>query len=108
MANARKKNVIYVDATGDITVDAIKPILYGVLVTPSADNSRFVLKESNGGTIVVDIKIVPTESRYLDLSGFNGIELSATFNVDTLTNITSVQLFGSWLGAVGEARGKAK
>ncbi len=103
MANARKKNVIFVDATGSITVDALKPILYGVLVTPSAADARFVLKESASGTIVVDIKIDVVATRFLDLMNM-GIELSSTFEVATLTNITSVQLYGSFLQPIGKAR----
>ena len=103
MANARKKNVIFVDTTGTIAVDALKPILYGVLVTPSAADSRFVLKESVSGTVVVDIKIDVLASRFLDLMNM-GIELAGSFEVATLTNITSVMLYGSFLQPVGKAR----
>lgn len=103
MANTWKKNAIYIDATGDVTVDALKPILYGVLVTPSAADSRFVLKESSGGTIVVDIKIDVLASRFLDMLHM-GIELNKTFNIATLTNITSVILYGSFYQPIGKAR----
>lgn len=103
MANARKKNVIFVDATGTITVDAVKPILYGVLVTPSAADSRVVIKESASGTIVVDIKLVEVESRFLDLMHM-GIELTSAFEIATLTNMTSVLLYGSFNQPVGKAR----
>lgn len=103
MANAKKKNIIFVDSTGTITVDALKPQLYGVLVTPSAEDSYFVLKESASGTVVVAIKLVAVESRYLDLMSM-GIELTSAFEVATLTNITSVLLYGSWNLPVGRAR----
>lgn len=109
MANARHKNTIYVDTTGDITVDAVKPILYGLILTPSADNSRIVIKESSsGGIIKLDLKIGPTESRFLNISrafDAGGIELTTTFNITTLTNITSVILIGSWYASDGGARG---
>lgn len=109
MANARKKDVIFVDATGDITVDAVKPVLWGVLITPSAANARLVIKESSStGTTVVDLKVEPVESRFLDLSGLGGIELSTTFNITTLTNITTVLLYGDWLQNVGQARGSGR
>lgn len=109
MANARKKDVIFVDATGDITVDAVKPILWGVLITPSAANSRLVIKESSStGTTVVDAKIEAVETRFLDLSGMGGIELTTTFNITTLTNMTSVMLYGDWVQNVGVARGTGR
>ena len=105
MANSQKKNVIYVDATGDITPGASRPLLMGILVTPSADNSLVVIKESSSsGTIVVSIKIEPTESRYLDFTGFGGIELPTTFNITTLTNITAVVLYGTWITPGGKAQ----
>lgn len=103
MANAQKKNIIFVDSTGTINVSAVKPILYGCLITPSAADSRFVLKESASGTVVVDIKLVEVESRFLDLMKM-GIELTSAFEVATLTNITSVLLYGSWYQPVGKAR----
>lgn len=105
MANARTKNVIYVDSTGDITVDAVKPILKGVVITPSAADSRLVIKESSSsGQVVVDIKLIEIETRYLDLGWMEGIELTTTFNITTLTNITTVLLYGSWNQPVGRAR----
>lgn len=107
MANAQKKNAIYIDtgAGATITVNAMKPVLLGMMICPSADNSRVVIKESASGTVVVDVKIVPTESRYLDFSGFKGIELTTTFEITTLTNITSVILYGSWNSPAGQAIG---
>ncbi len=109
MANARKKNTIYVDATGDITVEAIKPLLCGLVITPSAANSEFKLKEtSSTGVIIIHVKIEAIESRFLDLTKFTaagGIELTTTFNINLLTNISSVQLFGIWTAPVGNAKG---
>ena len=105
MANSKKRNSIYVDATGDITVDAVVPVLMGVLMTPSAANSVFVLKEtSSSGTIKVSMKIEGVESRYVDFSGFGGIELTTTFNISTLTNITAVILYGTWTNPAGKAQ----
>lgn len=105
MANARHKNTIYVDATGSITVDAVKPILFGVLVTPSAANSEIVIKETdNSGTIKVAMKIEATETRLIDFADIGGIELTSTFYIATLTNITNMILVGSWLAPVGKAR----
>lgn len=104
MANGRKKNTIFIDATGNVSVDALKPILMGVLITPSAADSRVVINESASGTAVVDVKIVAVESRFLDFSGIGGVELTSTFEIATLTNITSVLLYGSWLAPVGKAR----
>jgi len=105
MANAAHKNTIFVDATGDITVSAVKPILMGIIFTPSADNSRIVIKESSSsGTTKVDLKIVATESRMADFSSMGGIELTTTFNITTLTNITSMILVGSFYQPVGKAR----
>lgn len=104
MANVRKKNVIFVDSTGTITVDAIKPVIYGIMVTPSADASRVVVKESVSGTIVIDVKIAVTETRYLDFNDFSGIEVTGSFEISTLTNITSVLLYGNWLAPVGRVR----
>lgn len=134
MANARHKNTIYVDATGDITVDAVKPILYGILVTPSTptlkvDATKFIqgpagtyapmeyspvqistvtIKESSSsGTIKVHVILERPVTQFFDFSrGENGgIELTTTFNITTLTNIANVILIGSWFAPIGEARG---
>lgn len=107
MANARKKNVIYVDATGTITVDAIRPILLAILVTPSAATGRFTLKESVSGTVVVDILFSVLASQYIsfvDGNILNGIELSSSFEISTLTTIASAQLIGRWDLPTGRAR----
>ena len=105
MANAQKKNVIYVDTTGTITVGVLfRATLFGILITPSAESSRVVIKESVSGTVVLDVKVVPLESRYLDFTSFKGIELTGSFEIATLTNITSVQLYGSWNIPLGETK----
>lgn len=104
MANARHKNSIYVDATGDITVDGVTPVIMGALVTPSAANSVFVLKESgSSGITKISVKIEGVESRYIDFSGFGGIYVTPTFNITTLTNITAVVLYGTFTAPVGKA-----
>lgn len=106
MANARKKNVIYVDATGTITVDAIRPILFSILVTPSAATGRFTLKESVSGTVVVDILFSVLASQYITFGEglFKGVELTSSFEVATLTTIASAQLYGRWDLPTGRAR----
>ncbi len=104
MANARHKNSIFVDATGDITVDGITPIINGILITPSAANSQVVIKEtSSSGTIKIDVKVVAVESMFIDFSKFGGIQMTTTFNITTLTNITSVILYGTFTAPVGKA-----
>lgn len=106
MANSRKKSTIFVDSTGDITVDAIVPLLKGMLITPSAANAVVIIKEtSSGGTTMVSAKVESAnESRYIDFSGFGGIELTTTFNITTLTNITAVLLYGDWILQAGKAK----
>lgn len=103
MANARKKNTIFIDSTGTITVEALKPQLYGLLITPSAADSRVVIKESVSGVVVIDIKVDVIASRLLDVMAM-GIELNSSFEVSTLTNISSVMLYGSWNAPIGKAR----
>lgn len=108
MANAKHKNTIYVDSTGDFTVSATLPILYGIIVTPSADDCVLVIKESSSsGTVKVYLKIVSTETRFCDFSrpDGGGIELTPTFNITTLTNITCAILIGAWGSPIGRARG---
>lgn len=128
MANARKKNVIFVDATGDITVDAVRPILFGVLVTPTIPTAKshleylsdetkkpfypvqtttVTIKESSStGTTVFHVVLDSYNSKFYDFSHFEGggLELTATFNITTLTNVTNVLLYGSWLAPVGKAQ----
>lgn len=100
-----KKNAIYVSATGTVTVEALKPRLLGVMVTPNAANSRLVIKESVSGTIVVDITIETVETRLLTFEAFNGIELNSSFEVSTFTFLDTVILYGSWDKPVNRAVG---
>lgn len=103
MANARTKNIIFVDATGDITVDAARPRIWGVLVTPSAANSVVVIKNTSAaGQTIFNLKIEGIESRYVDFSGMEGTEITSTFNITTLTNVTSVMLYGEFMTKAGE------
>lgn len=112
MANARHKNTIFVDSTGDITVDGVKPVLWGVLITPSAAGAvRLVIKESSsGGTTKVDLRgqqFSWTESTHTvtvsdladtklyDFSPMGGIDMTTTFNITTITNCTAI-LIGDW------------
>lgn len=128
MANARKKNFIFVDTTGDITVDAIRPILFGMLITPSIPTAKshltqlkdethlpfypvqtttVTIKESSsGGTTLFHAVQDSYNSKFYDFSRFEGggIELTTTFNITTLTNVTNVILYGSWLAPVGKAQ----
>lgn len=104
MANSRKKDVIFVDTIGSIVVDALKPVLYAIMITPNAVDSRVVMKESASGTVVLDVKIEAVETRYLSFEAIRGIELNTTFEITTLTNIDSVLLYGNWKQPVGRAR----
>ena len=128
MANSRKKNIIYVDTTGDITVDAMRPLLFGVLITPTvpaaksqlvfmtdetklpfypSQTTTVVIKEtSSAGTTVFHAILPSYETKFFNFSGYlgGGLELTATFNITTLTNITNVLLYGSWLSPVGKAQ----
>lgn len=103
MANAQKKNAIFVDATGTITATGLKPTIMGILVTPSVADSRVVIKESVSGTVVIDIKIVAVASSFIDFSHIKGIEVTTAFEIATLTNISSVILYGKFNQPVGKA-----
>jgi hypothetical protein len=109
MANARHKNTIYVDSTGSITVDAVKPILYGMIISPNADSAIIKIRETNSsGVVKVFLQLFNTESRFLNLArayDAGGIELTSTFYIDTLTNIANIILIGSWYASDGGARG---
>ncbi len=104
MANARKKDVIFVDTIGSVTVDALKPVMYAIMITPNAVDSRVTIKESASGTVVLDVKIEAIETRYISFEAIIGIELNTTFEIATLTNIDSVLLYGHWKAPVGRAR----
>ena len=88
-----------------MAVDAMKPICYAILVTPSGEGAKFTLKESVGGMIVLDIAILFKESRFIDFGDLQGIELTSSFEITDMTNIESVIMYGSWLAPVGKARG---
>lgn len=104
MANSQKKNAIYIDTIGSVTVGAITPILLAVMITPNAPDARFKLKESASGTIIVDVLIESTETRYIDFGDFYGIAMTSTFEIAELTNIDSVILYGLWNAPVGSTR----
>jgi hypothetical protein len=101
MANTRHRNSIYVDTAADITVDAIQPVIYGVIITPNAEDSEFTL--SSGGVTKIHIKIVPTETRIARFE--QGIEINQTFTIVSLTNIADVILWGAFLKETVRARG---
>ncbi len=105
MAYSVKKNCIYVDAAQSITVSAMKPLIKGILLTPNAANSRFVLKESASGTVVIDITIETIESRYMSFEAFGGIEVNTIFEVSTFTFLDSVILYGEYKAPVNKAVG---
>jgi hypothetical protein len=105
MANERKKNAIYINEVGTVTVDALKPICYAILITPNSGDARLIIKESVGGMIILDIVIGAKESRFIDFGDLKGIELTSNFEVTELTSIDSVIMYGEWLQPVGRARG---
>lgn len=104
MANLLKKNVLFVDAIGNVTVEANKPVIYGIMITPNAVDSRVTIKESASGTIVIDVKIENVETRYISFEAFLGIEVRSTFEITTLTNINTVLLYGSFRATTNTAR----
>ncbi len=104
MANALKKNVYHVDSIGTITVEAQQPVLYAILITPNAADSQVIIKESVSGTIVLDVRIATTESRYISFEAFRGIELRGSFEVTTLTNIDRCLLYGYFLAPTNQVR----
>jgi hypothetical protein len=96
VANSLKKKSYYIDTIGSITVTAPSPIIMGIMVTPTATDSRVVIKESVSGVPVIDIKIASIESRYITFEAFGGILTTSTFEIATLTNIENVVLHGFW------------
>lgn len=100
MANAQKNDVIFVDTTGDVTVEAQRPVLLGVLIRPSAAAVIVVIKaDSSSGVTKFDYEIAADgNSVFVDLgllSNGKGIILTSTFNIN-ITNATSVLLYGQW------------
>lgn len=104
MANTLKKNCLFIDTAESITVDAQKPVIFGIMVTPSANTCRVIIKESASGTTVIDIRIASQESRYISFEAFDGIEVRSTFEVSELTNIDSVVLYGRFQANTNTAR----
>jgi hypothetical protein len=104
MANSLKKNSYYVDSEGTITVETQKPIIMGILITPNAAESRVIIKESVSGTTVIDVRVAIQESRYISFEAFNGIEVTDNFEIDTLTAIDSVILYGHFMKIANTAR----
>lgn len=104
MANARVKNCIYVDTVGTITVPAIRPVLFAVMLTPSVIAGRVIIKESVGGTIILDYIFKDVNSAFLNFHNgdMHGIYMSSSFEVSTLTTI-SVILYGQWELPIGRA-----
>lgn len=99
MANARSKNTIFIDSTGDISVDAVKPKLRGILFTPTGTSGRFVLKHnSSAGTTIIDIRStdIQTDGSQWIWFGEGGIDLSSTVNANVVTNCV-VMLYGEFL-----------
>lgn len=105
MANARKKQAIYVDTVGTVTVDALRPLLVAFLITPNAADSRLIIKENVSGTIVIDVKIETIESRYISFEAFGGLNLNQSFEITTLQYIDSVVLYGFWGTPTNKAQG---
>lgn len=94
MANSLSKNVIYIDATGDIAV-ANPSFITGILISPSstAGGTIVISRDSSLGQKVIRIKLLDDQTRYIP---FNTpiIIGSAVINVTTLTTITQANLYG--------------
>ncbi len=86
-------------------MEAIRPICYAIMITPSSENARFTLKESVSGMVVIDVAISFAESRFIDFGDLKGIELSTAFEISSMSNISTVLMYGSWDQPVGKARG---
>lgn len=94
--NLRTRNAIYVVDTGTISVPAIKPILLGLMITAQFSQCRLQIKESVGGTIVLDIIIEAAETRHLSFTDIGGIHLSQNFEVSVMEKVGCAILFGVW------------
>lgn len=82
----------------------MKPVCFGVMITPADDNARVTIKESVGGMIVIDVLIQLQETRFLDFGDLFGIELNSNFEVAALDNVSTVIMYGSWGSPVNKAR----
>jgi hypothetical protein len=98
MANELKKNVYHVDAVGTITCDTMKPLIRAVLIVPNATDSYIQIKESVSGTIILEVLIENTESRYISFEAMKegGIEVTNPFEVTELTNVDRILLYGDF------------
>jgi hypothetical protein len=108
VANAIVKDACYIDtAAVGITFDAVVPLVYGLLITPTSANARITLKSVNtSGTIWVDLKAESAnESRYVtwDSENMKGLRIYQTIYVATLTNCVAV-LYGDFALKAGTAQ----
>lgn len=103
--NIRRRNCIYVVDIGSIQVPAIKPILFGMMITAQDSQCRFQLKESVNGVVVLDVRIEADETRHLDFSGFGGIHLDQTFEVTVMDRVGCAILYGHWGLAINKGAG---
>lgn len=106
MANAWSKNACYIDtAAAGITFDALVPKAYTLVITPTAANARITLKYTDtSGQIWVDLKAESAnESRQLSWVDMEGIQITTTIYVATLTNCVAV-LYGDFFLQAGKAQ----
>ena len=96
MANSLKKRALFIDSIGTVSVTAMTPIIMGIMITPSAQDSRVIILESVNGTKVIDVKIENIESRYISFEAFGGLVITKDFEIEELTNIENVILYGFW------------
>ncbi len=98
MANSLKKNVYHIDTVGTITTETMKPIIEAILIVPSATDSVVQIKESVSGTIVLEVLIETTESRFITFEALKrgGIEVTDSFEVSELTNVERIILYGNF------------
>ena len=98
MANSLKKNVYHIDTIGTINVDRFQPIINAILIVPNATDSHVIIKESVGGTIVLDVVIEQTESRFITFESLHdkGIILNSQFEIAELTNVDRIILYGDF------------
>lgn len=107
MANAVFKDSCYIDtASAGITFDAVVPLAFSLLITPTSANARITLKDTNtSGTIWADFKAESAnESRLLTwMDGMEGLRISQTIYVATLTNCVAI-LYGDFALKAGTAQ----
>lgn len=105
MANSLKKNAYHIDTIGTVTTETMKPVIRAILIVPSATNSSVQIKESVSGTIILEVLIETTESRYISFEALKegGIEVTNAFEVTELTNVERVILYGSFKQESGRA-----